>query len=99
MSTINFNNMGDAMGFRSKLLKHMNERNGERIKDYLTVAFNNVDPHKPETHPCFDVINKAEKLMAELGWKTGFYDWGEGKGLQYTCVSPDNRWYRSHYTY
>ena len=78
---------------------NFNNMGAERVKDYLIAAFNTANPHKPKSHPCFDVIIKAEKLMTELGWKVGFYDWGEGKGLQYTCISPNNEWYRSHYIY
>lgn len=99
MSTINFNYLGESMGFNEKIKKHIADRNPEKLKDYLTHAFDNINPYYPEEHPCLLTIKAAEKVMWELGWKCGFYNWGDDKGLQYTCVSPDNRWYRSHYTY
>lgn len=85
------------MSYQMKLLKHMERRDPSRVKDYLCAGFDTFDPTHIKNHPAIDIIRDAEKMMREEGWKVGGYDWGPGKGRQYTCVSPNGEWYRSHY--
>lgn len=96
-NNINFGGVGNALSFSMKLQKHINLGDCDRIKDYLTKAFDTVNPTQPEKHPCKDVINEGICFLNKHGWKVLFYDWGNSKGIQLTCISPDEKWYRSHY--
>lgn len=97
MSNINFNLLGESMSFNAKLLKHINAENPERVKDYLCAGFDSFNPKNIKCHPCLEMIRYAENFMRDKGWKCGLYNWGPEKGVQYTCVSPNDEWYRSHY--
>lgn len=99
MTNINFNTVGVALSFQVKLLKHMSASNHVRVKDYLCAGFDTFPPKEIKNHPCAGVIKDAEEFLRKHGWKCGLYDWGPEKGIQYTCVSPNDEWYRSHYTY
>ena len=95
--SINFDLLGEAMSFSMKVRKHVSDDNPYRVKDYLTVAFDNIDPRYPGQHPCFEVIKEGVSYLLNRGWRVTVYDWGEGKGEQFTCVSPSGEWFRSHY--
>ena len=93
-----FDGIGKIIGYRVKLIKHMNDtKDPHRVKDYLTVGYDDIDPSSPESHPCWEDIKGASEWLKERGWKVMLYDWGTEKGVQFTCISPDNKWYRSHY--
>lgn len=96
---LNFHQFGHVMGFEMKIKKHLESRNAERVKDYLCAAFNTWNPKNAENHPCIEFIREGQAFLKEEGWKVGLYNWGEEKGVQYTCVSPNDEWYRSHYEY
>jgi hypothetical protein len=95
----NWNRLGEALSFRMKLQKHMNLEHEDRVKDYLTVAYDNVDPSNHRSHVCYPEIKEAMLWLRARGWRVGIFDWEGDKGKQMTCTSPDGKWYRSHYQY
>lgn len=99
MADVNFNTIGNILGLQTKLLKHMANDDPERVKDYVCAAFDNWNPMDAGNHPCVKILTEAQTFLKEHGWQCGTSDWGEGKGLQVTCVSPEDNWYRSHYNH
>ena len=94
-----WNKFGNCISFQLKVNKHMTANNPERVKDYLCKAFENFDPGDCQHHPCSQIIGDAVKYLNKMGWQAGIIDWGNDIGAQFTCVSPRNEWYRSHFNH
>lgn len=99
MGYCNWGVPAQAMSYQMKLIKHMNLNHEDKVKDYLVAGFDNFNPGDFLDHPCMSVIKDAANWLMSKGWKVGVYDWRGEKGLQFTCISPNNEWYRSHYKY
>lgn len=93
-----FGNFGHSMGYKIKVIKHMNARNCDRVKDYICAGYDTFNPNCPKEHPCWDVIEDGINLLLAEGWKVGTGEW-KNIGKQVIIESPDGGYYHSRYNH
>lgn len=95
----NFNLLGNAMSFNSKMIKHIQSNNPLRVKDYICAAFDTFNPsYDPSDHPCWDTISQGVKYLKSLGWKV--FPAKDIRGnIQIFLKAPTGEYYHSHYNY
>jgi len=92
----NFHLFGNILSFNSKLMKHMGNRNCERLKDYICAAYNTFDPANHAAHPCYSVLKDAIKLIKGHGWRVAVCDYKD-QGKQIVVISPNGDYYHSNF--
>lgn len=92
----NFSMLGNCMSFNTKVLKHIEQNNPERVKDYVCAAYDTFNPDHFKDHPCFEILKDANKYLRSKGWKVAMGNW-KSIGNQIIIISPDGRYYHSKF--
>ena len=92
-----FSMLGNCVSFIAKVQKHVNDKNCERLKDYICAAYDAHNPEIYKEHPCFDIIDKAIKdILRPNGWKVKVGTW-KSIGKQIIIISPAEEYFHSKY--
>ena len=94
----NFSLLGNCMSFNMKVMKHMEQNNPERVKDYICAAYDSFNPDNFNQHPCAEILRDANKFLRSKGWKVGMGIW-KNIGNQIIVISPNNDYYHSKYNH